>query len=202
LTPTSSLTPTFTPTPTPTPTATLTPVPACSFDARGPFAVLWQEYRNDLGCPLYERPRAIKDAEQVFQYGRMLWRAEDPRIYVLYERGEWAGKYQEFPDGPLECNGSAGTYPCDDSPPGGLWPPQRGFRVAWCLLCDGVARIGWGLAGERGFGPGDGDPLVQDFERGLIFRDSEGKAQRQVYILFADETLGEPLDGRFKRVRY
>jgi hypothetical protein len=158
-------------------------------EVQGPFARLWRRYRNELGCPLDERPKAIHDAEQVFENGRMLWRAEDPRIYVLYERGEWAGKYQEFPDGPLECDGSAGTYPCDDSPPQGLWPPERGFRVAWCYLCDRLARIGWGLAGERGFGPGYGDPLVQDFEGGLIFRDSEGKTQRQVYILFADGTF-------------
>ena len=89
----------------------------------------------------------------------------------------------------MECNGSAGRYPCDDSPPQGLWPPERGFRVAWCYLCDRVARIGWGLAGERGFGPGYGDPLVQGFDGGLIFRDSEGKTQRQVYILFADGTF-------------
>lgn len=43
----------------------------------------------------------------------------------------------------------------------------------------------WGLAPEAGFGPGNGDPLIQDFAAGVIFRDSLGTASNQAYVLFA-----------------
>jgi hypothetical protein len=120
----------------------------------------------------------------------MFWREDKGWIYAVYERGDRAGTYQTFFDGPLEGDEPVCTFPCEASPPQGLFQPERGFRVAWCYLCAGDGPIGWGLAGERGFGPGNRGPLVQDFKRGLIFRGGEGTR----YVLFDD--------GKFIRVDY
>jgi hypothetical protein len=48
------------------------------------------------------------------------------------------------------------------------------------------AAIGWGLGEEGGKGPGNGAPPVQDFEGGLIFRDSDGTIRAMVYVFFDD----------------
>jgi hypothetical protein len=58
-----------------------------------------------------------------------------------------------------------------------------------------TAAIGWGLGEEAGFWPGYGDPLVQDFQRGIIFRDSDGTTKGMAYVFFADS-------GTFVRVHY
>jgi hypothetical protein len=198
---------TWTPTPTPTlpqpptspptqpPTPAVTRAPLCSVEAQGRFAGLWQRYRPRLGCPLYATPMPIEDAEQAFENGRMFWREDDKHVYVVYEQGTRKDTYQTF-DGPSQSDTPACSYPCEASPPEGFYSPVpgSGFRVAWCRLCAEDAPIGWGLAGEVGFGPGNGDPLVQEFEGGLIFRDSKGKADGKVYIFFDD--------GKFVRVPY
>jgi hypothetical protein len=49
------------------------------------------------------------------------------------------------------------------------------------------AAIGWGLSEEAGFGPGNGDPAVQDFEHGFILRDSDGTTKGLAYVFFGDE---------------
>jgi hypothetical protein len=186
------LTPTLPPTPTPAlpqpPTLSpqapmVTSTPACPVKAQGRFAALWQRYRTQLGCPDYADPILIQDAEQAFENGQMFWRADTQEfpavIYVIYEQGILSGTYQTFLDGPV-CK-----YRCPDSPPQGLFRPVRGFGEAWCCLGGRHALIGWGLAGEQGFGPSYGNPLVQDFKRGSIFRDSEGA----IYVFFADGTF-------------
>jgi hypothetical protein len=65
----------------------------------------------------------------------------------------------------------------------------------WCNLGGASAPIGWGLGDEVGFWPGNGDPLVQDFEHGVIFRDSDGTTQGLAYVLFRNT-------GQFLRVSY
>jgi predicted Ser/Thr protein kinase len=189
--------PTDTPTPAPsfTPTATRTPTPTspppCAVQAQGLFAGLWQTYRAQLGCPLYAKPQPIQDAEQAFDNGHMFWRADNDRAYVVYEQGSQNGTFQSFTG--MWSEGDP-DYSCPASPPPGKVQPKRGFGAVWCSLGGASAPIGWGLGEEVGFGPGYGDPLVQDFERGIIFRDSDGTSQGRAYILFAD--------GSFKRVNY
>ena len=184
-TPTPTPTPTRTPTPTPTatPTPTPTPKPPCAFDAEGQFAGLWQTYKDRLGCPLYQVPRLIQDAEQAFENGHMFWRADTDYVYVVYEAGGLAGKYQAFPD---QWSEGDPRYSCEASPPPGRVQPERGLGYVWCLIGGPDAAIGWGLGEEGGKGPGNGDPLVQDFEGGLIFRDSDGTVRGMAYVLFDD----------------
>ena len=199
--PTATPPPTNTPPPTatnpPPPTSTWTPspspTPSCAFDATGIFAALWQKYRDRLGCPLYASARPIQDAEQAFEYGHMFWRQDNDRVYVVYESGSLSGTYQS--PNIIWREGVDPEYSCAASPPPGKVQPKRGFGKVWCSLGGPSAAIGWGLGEEAGFWAGRGDPMVQDFERGFIFRDSDGTTTGRAYVFFAD-------DGTFVRVSY
>lgn len=187
LTPTPTRTPTRTPTPTPTP-----PPPVCTIQVQGVFAALWQSVGGQLGCPLYPMPKEIQDAEQLFDNGRMFWRADNRYIYVLYEKGSLAGTYQVFLD---EWDEGEPEYSCVAAPPADRLQPKRGFGLVWCKLGGPAAAIGWALVEEDGFEPGLGDPLVQDFGSGVIVRDSAGTASGMAYVLFSNT-------GRFVHVSY
>ncbi len=184
----TSVPPTHTPVPptnTPPPTPTPSPTP-CPVQAQGLFAGLWQTYKHRLGCPLYANPQAIQDAEQAFDNGHMFWRADNDRAYVVYEAGSRSGTYETFGD--VWSDGDP-EYSCSASPPPGKVQPKRGFGAVWCMQGAESAPIGWGLGEEAGFGPGYGDPLVQDFERGMIFRDSDGGATGRAYVFFPGGTF-------------
>jgi len=170
--------PTDTPTATATPTSSPTPTP-CAFLPQGAFAALWQTYRDELGCPQYQDPELIQDAEQPFDNGHMFWRQDNDRIYVVYEQGASSGSWKTF--GNIWSEGDP-EYSCSASPPPGKIQPKRGFGAAWCDLGGATAAIGWGLQEEAGFGPGYGDPLVQQFENGFIFRDSDGTTKGLAYV--------------------
>ncbi|MGC9335261.1 MAG: hypothetical protein ACP5JJ_13995, partial [Anaerolineae bacterium] len=183
-TPTATHTPSPTPTPTPTATPTPTPTarPPCAFEPEGTFVALWQEYKQQLGCPLDLEPAIVQDAEQAFDRGRMLWRADTRQIYLVYEGGTLDGIFYVFADTWQEGDP---IYSCEGEPPVGRVKPWRGFGKIWCQLGGpSSAAIGWALEQEKGFSEGNGDPMVQDFEEGVIFRDSIGAANSKVYIFF------------------
>jgi hypothetical protein len=167
--------------PTSTPTV---PEPSCQFAVADPFASLWERHQDELGCPLSAEPEIIQDAEQEFERGCMFWRQDNDRIYAVYEGGAKAGTYEWFP------NWDGGDYTCDHSPPAGKFLPTRGFGWVWCTqIADPIHTMGWGLAGEVGYGPGSGDPLVQEFEQGFIFRHNAGRTDSTAYIFLADGTV-------------
>ena len=66
---------------------------------------------------------------------------------------------------------------------------MRGFGKVWCDLGAASAPIGWGLADEQGFWLGKGDPLVQDFDHGMILRDSDGTNTGRAYVFFGNGTF-------------
>lgn len=198
-----SVSPTDTATPSPEPatdTATPSPEPStdapvaapvqtapspqpCAYPAEGIFADLWQEYRDRLGCPIDEGPRAIQDAEQEFENGHMYWRGDNGRIFVVYERGRYARTFLLRTDKWTGGN----TYSCEASPPPDRVQPYSGFGKMWCDLGAANAPIGWGLSDQQGFGPGYGDPVVQDFDLGFIFRDSNGTRNGLAYVCFSQD---------------
>lgn len=122
----------------------------------------------------------------------MFWRQDNDYAYVVYEKGGSSGTYQAFVD--VWSEGDP-DYSCAASPPPGKVQPKRGFGAVWCHLGGPSAAIGWGLGDEAGFWSGNGDPLVQDFDRGFIFRDSDGTTKGMAYVFFASS-------GTFVRVHY
>ena len=134
----------------------------------------------------------MQDAEQAFDNGHMFWRQDTDYAYVVYEQGELSETYQAFTG--MWSEGDP-EYSCAASPPPTRVQPKRGFGAVWCVLGGPSAAIGWGLAEEAGFGPGNGEPVVQDFEHGFIFRDSDGTTKGLAYVFFSD-------DMRFVRATY
>jgi hypothetical protein len=162
------------------------PAPDCEFEADGEFAELWLTYQSQLGCPVDPEPVTVQDAEQAFDNGHMFWREDVRFIYVVYEQGELAGTFQLFRDEWSEDDDP--EYSCAASPPLDRLQPKRGFGLVWCKLGGAEAAIGWALEEEEGFRLGKGDPLVQDFGSGAIFRDSEGTESGMAYAFFLDRT--------------
>jgi hypothetical protein len=121
----------------------------------------------------------------------MFWRQDNDKAYVVYEQGGLAGSFGTYSD--MWSEGDP-DYSCAASPPPGLLQPVRGFGAVWCFLGAASAPIGWGVSEEAGFGPGYGDPLVQDFDHGMILRDSDGTNAGKAYVLFGN--------GTFVRVSY
>jgi len=172
-TPTSSPTtqpqPTDTPSPTDTPTPTETPTPACP-EVTGPFADIWQETRDRLGCATNEAHTTWL-AEESFDHGRMFWRKDTDRISVQYESGAWASYANAWAEGDPEF--SCPAIAPEESPP----TPKRGFGKVWCAN-EGVRNgLGWATDPEYGY-----YGTVQDFEHGSIIR-TEGGA---TYVRYAD----------------
>lgn len=184
----STTTPKATPTTTPTATSTPSPTiePVCVVPG-GVFKNLWQNYKKQLGCPIQNNPQLITVAEQYFENGTMFWWKHVDTHYVVYQKGALSGTYQVFPDTWIE--GEPMTSCNVSSPPSGLLQPLRGFGRVWCALGAENASLGWALAQESGFEPGNADPLVQNFEKGIIFRDSNGTMTKRAYILFDDGTF-------------
>lgn len=84
-------------------------------------------------------------------------------------------------------------YSCSVNVPTGLIQPLRGFGGLWCDQPDLRQQIGFAVADEQGFE--DSLDLIQGFDGGLIFRDSDGYAKGLAYVMFQD-------DGSFVREGY
>jgi hypothetical protein len=101
-----------------------------------------------------------------------------PQVIIVYDSfGDWqilnANWWESRPE-----------YSCQVSVPPGLQQPRRGFGNVWCNQLSGPrSRIGWALDDEYGFEHLD---AVQDFENGIIFRDSDGYSKGLAYALFKD----------------
>lgn len=182
-TPTSTATPTAlnTPLPTPTemPTSPPTPTP-CAEEPKGEFRRLWEKYKTQLGCPHQTTPISGYYAEQPFQNGHMFW--SELGLLFLVTIGQDSGTWYYFPEDKSPWKNGMPEKSCEANPPPGLIQPVRGFGGLWCTQSDIRDQIGWGLDIERGIQ--DGTDLIQGFNGGIIFRDSDGQTHGLAYILF------------------
>jgi serine/threonine-protein kinase len=168
--PTPAPVPTHTPTATPMPTPTFTPTPACP-PVSGPFAALWQQYSDRLGCAVNQAHSSWM-AQEHFERGQMFWREDNDRIAVLYNNGSWALYQDIWNEGEPEFSCPDASTPAQ-SPP----TPRRGFGKIWCTYPAVRQGLGWATDYERGF-----HGTVQDFNRGTILRTDTG----ETCILFGD----------------
>lgn len=96
-------------------------------------------------CPL-NPPLVSAGSFQPFQYGVMIWVAQQDAIYVLYDTVN-PPRWQVYNDGFQE--GMPDTDPAFDNPPPSTWQPQRGFGLLWRARPDVSARIGWAVTGAE-----------------------------------------------------
>jgi hypothetical protein len=109
-------------------------------------------------------------AEENFQRGRMLWREDNDKIYVLFATGYWAQYNDIWIEGEPEY--TCGT---SESPP----TPKRGFGKIWCTyqnVRDGLGNAvnaEWATTG-----------VAQTFNSGLILGTTSGNT----HVLYSDGT--------------
>lgn len=187
-------------------TPTRTPKPNVS----GEFAALWNRYRGELGAPK-AGSRSAKSfpagtfAEQRFERGHMFFmRVPSKRILVVVgsQKGGWTGQgnwWKEYPD--KFVDGVNDTTTCQLA--GDISrQPVGGFGLLWCTNSSVRDALGFSVTQEvdvdRQAG-GNRVYLLQEFQNGLIFRDSDGwtncnRGNCLAYIFFSD--------GTFRRERY
>ncbi len=163
--------PTDTPLPTPIPTDTPIPQPTpCGIAVYIAFSGTWNAHFDQLGCPAASGKSGVWLAQEDFGGGRMFWREDNDRIYVLYNSGRWASYADIWRDSDPE-------YTCGtpESPP----TPKRGFGKIWCTY-DAV-RTGLGNATDVEWGE---QGAVQDFTDGLILQTGSGRT----YVFYNNGT--------------
>jgi hypothetical protein len=162
-TPTAQPPATETPAASPTPTLTATPA-LCAVPLSEELVPYWN--RDEVGCARGEAVM-LWLAEEEFEDGRMFWREDDGRIYVLYDDDLWAVYDDTWSEGDPE-------YSCgvEQSPP----TPLRGFGKVWCSNPDVQDKLGDATTFEYGrYG------LLQVFEHGFIIQPPFG-----IYVIHED----------------
>ncbi|MGQ9683339.1 MAG: hypothetical protein ACUVX9_12435 [Anaerolineae bacterium] len=128
-----------------------------------------------LGCPtgpVVEAPMAW----QAFEHGWMVWRGDEPQVYVL-EAGADGSRWRSFVDTWREGDAEAAVTL---SAPANLQQPVRGFGKVWReQLGSAASTLGWATGSEQGY-PGRWQP----FEGGLLITGPDGL----IYAILNDGT--------------
>jgi hypothetical protein len=159
---TATLTATSTPGPTPTlrpPAPTATPG-ACRQANDQEKAILATV--PQLSCVTSEE-QTLWMARQPFQHGQMIWRSDEPAIYVLYNDGTYTRYEDQWTEGQQISDPTLNA-------PEGAMQPTRGFGRIWREQLGGVKganvpRIGWATEEEKGM-----NAAVQQWKGGQLFR--------------------------------
>lgn len=146
-----------------------TPTP-CSIAVHTLFSDIWPTHSGELGCPVTNGKDSISLVQEKFRNGRMFWRKDNQRIYVLVDNGSWTSYADTWQDGDPKY--SCGT---PESPP----TPKRGFGKFWCNFDE--VRTGLGDALEAEWADLS---TVQDFTGGLLLQMANG----QTYIFYNNGT--------------
>jgi hypothetical protein len=106
-------------------------------------SILWFFEPAPNACPAGEA-QVSNQVEQTFERGRMIWVAEQDRVYVIFEDGRQPG-WAQYPDDFEE-----GDPERDDSlvPPPNLLQPVRGFGLVWRTNARVQDRLGWAVTPE------------------------------------------------------
>ncbi len=155
--------PTSTPLP-PTPTPQPTP---CGIPVASVLAGIYPNHVSALGCPTSGN-NTVWMAEEDFERGKMFWREDTDRHYVLYNNGNWASYADTWVDG-------LPSFACGtpSSPP----TPQSGFGLLWCNnqgVRDGLGNATTGEFGDTG--------TVQQYANGFIIRTGGGS----IYVFYGN----------------
>jgi len=168
-----------------TATATKGKTVSCDKSAQGEFADLWRSYKDLLGCPMDTSPLYGQFADMPFEKGHLFWIGNIDvygnirQVIVTVggqnegDRGSWSIHAETWDNEPI-CN--------VPSPPDGRYLPDRGIAKVWCEI-NGINALGYATAPAE-FAPNRGINAIQNFDKAVVFRDSDGHSRRLVYILF------------------
>ena len=149
----------------------------CKIKVDDAFAAVWREYGSRLGCPTTEALGGYF-AEEPFENGYMFWSQILDEFFVVV--GDSKGEWYHFNKEEVDSFIASGDADCKAEPPNGLVQPVSGFGAIWCSQDELRNEIGFGTKPEFGVG----ENLIQEFENGIILRDSKG----QFYVLFSNGT--------------
>jgi hypothetical protein len=107
-----------------------------------PYVYFFDTRGQALSCPL-EAARTVQGAYLEFERGTMIWRADTGDIYVLYRATGLVNRYRDT------WQGEPIVY--DETPPPGLFKPERGFGRLWADNPQVRAELGWSTGFEQGY---------------------------------------------------
>ena len=158
----------------------------CNQEGCSEFEKVWNNFKDELGCPRQLEPIGGAFAEQPFQNGFMYW-TQILDVFIVFIGNEQEGDWRLIDK--TEVTSVSDEPACPPlNPPSSpdLVQPIRGFGGIWCDFPEIQKQIGWGIIKEYGVA----NDLIQQFEQGMILRNSKG----WVYILFGQKS------GRYQRV--
>jgi hypothetical protein len=106
------------------------------------------ELDNPECCPSPEAVRgpriSFRGADQAFEHGRMIWRSDNQRIYVIYADNTWTDHEATFnPDVDPTSTGL--------ETPEGLYEPVLGFGKVWREQPGVRDKLGWAIEEEHAY---------------------------------------------------
>lgn len=107
-----------------------------------PYVYFFDTRGQTLTCPL-EAGTTVQAAYQEFEHGVMIWRADTSDIYVLYLETGLVNRYRDTWHGE--------EVPYGETPPPGLYKPDRGFGRVWVDNPQVRAGLGWATSLEQGY---------------------------------------------------
>jgi hypothetical protein len=182
--------------PVPGPSSSTGHTGPCSREPQGDFARLWRSHRDWFGCPIETNPLLGQVSELPFEKGHLFWLGNideygEIRLVIVTfggqnegDTGTWSHQQEDW-NGEGICN--------VPTPPEGLFLPDKGLAKVWCEI-DGLSHLGYATSPSE-FVPNRGIDAIQNFDRAVIFRDSDGHTKDLVYVLFRE-------DNSYVRVKY
>lgn len=193
---TPTLTPTSTPTPSPTPSPTSISTPTrmpplmpviCTNKPQGEFADFWNVNVERLGCPIDKTPLYGSFTELPFERGHLFGIGNldmygEVNLIIATFGGQEEGDTGEWSTHSDNWNGEG--LCTVSTPSSGLYLPDRSLGKIWCEI-DGIDKLGYAIAPKE-FVPDRGIDAIQNFDRAIVFRDSDGYSKKLVYVLLRD----------------
>ena len=171
-----------------TPTETFTPIPTVLRSSNcSPYADSFFNYAlsrspeiaSALGKQVMNRPICIQSSYQPFEGGEMIWRSDDPDIYVLFADHKWSAYKNNYRyKNPTET-------PCNlGPPPNNRLKPLLGFGKIWCDNQGAREKLGYATIGESA-----DDRAILTFENGWLIL-----INYTVRAVFYDKGLWDSID--------
>jgi hypothetical protein len=104
----------------------------------------FREFAQRFALLPFDWPVSFQGADQAFQRGRMIWREDKKRIYVLYDDNTWADYEDTF-------NYDTDPISTGLQSPAGLQEPAYGFGEVWREQVGVRDGLGWATDGEQAY---------------------------------------------------
>ena len=116
----------------------------CSIPPPRELRAVWDQYKDQLGCPTASLPVEGFFAQQDFENGRMFWAEQSGQFLVIIGADSGVWHLFDIPTWPSDPEAIACDYPVPEN----LIKPVRGFGGLWCTQNEIRDAIGFALDEE------------------------------------------------------